>query len=556
MTPDRLERFERVARAAGDPGAADDARDIVAQMRAGEANFVVFGQFKRGKSTLVNALLGADVMPTGPLPLTGITTVVRYGETPERLITFFDGNVRNVDALEDYVTEERNSHNRLGVKKVEVRWPAPAIEHMAIFDTPGVGSTYTWNTEAARDALPRTDGAIVVVGPEPPIGEQEAAFAREIVTSSDRLFVVLNKADTAGAHLDEIVRFTRGVLDANGVTSELYVLSARAAREAQKTENADPAFETFVAALQSFVGDSGDRAPARSIARRTRALVDRVRTIVAMRRSAASLPRVERERRLAALDDALRALEVRRRALELVVDDDAAAIGTGLEGELQIMQSRDGAAFDDFARSLAVEAQLGKRAELLEAFVARCADAWRREAIAFVEPLLHQNAAKYAREAAELERAIVRAGCEVLALDAEDIEPSEIRITSASFSMVSATMPTTGLEIGLLFAVSLLPRPLRVRTMLKVNREALRSELEALRGKLRYGMVRDLNRVQRATRQLLSEHVGGLGTAVRAAIAGDEEPAEDAMQTERRWAAIARELGDVAGTNGSAERAS
>ncbi len=556
MTADRLERFERVARAAGDAAAADDARDLLAQMQAGEANFAVFGQFKRGKSTLVNALLGADVMPAGPLPLTGITTVVRYGETPERLVTFLDGTARSVDALEDYVTEERNPHNRLGVRKVEVRWPAPTIERMAIFDTPGVGSTYGWNTETARDALPRSDGAIVVVGPEPPIGEQEAAFAREIAASSDRLFVVLNKADIAGAHLEDIVGFTRDVLATNGVSRKLYVLSARSAREAQKAGSADAAFGNFVEALQAFVAESGERAPAHSIERRASALVDRVRAIVAMRRSAAALPRVERERRLVALDDALHVLDGRKRALELVVDDDTAVIGGALEAELKVMQLRDGSAFDDFARTLAAEASLGKRAELLEAFVARYADEWRREAIAFVEPFLHRNAAKYAREAAELERAIVRAGCDVLALDAQSVEPSEIRIAPAGFSVVASAMPTTGLELGILLMASLLPRALRARIMLKANREAMRSELEALRGKLRYGMSKDLDRVRRATRTLLSEHIGGLGTAVRNTIVGDEDPGQDAAQGERHWEAIAQELDAVADAIHPTERAS
>lgn len=60
-------------------------------------NLVVFGEFKRGKSTFINSLLGKSVLPTAVVPLTSVITLVRYGEQERATIHFKDG--RALDAL-------------------------------------------------------------------------------------------------------------------------------------------------------------------------------------------------------------------------------------------------------------------------------------------------------------------------------------------------------------------------------------------------------------------------------------------------------------------------
>src|SRR6266496_5957573 len=60
-------------------------------------NLVVLGQFKRGKSTLINALLGADLLPTAVVPLTSIVTIIQHGPEPRAIVSFFDGRQLEVD---------------------------------------------------------------------------------------------------------------------------------------------------------------------------------------------------------------------------------------------------------------------------------------------------------------------------------------------------------------------------------------------------------------------------------------------------------------------------
>ena len=166
----------------------------------------VLGQFKRGKSTFINALLGDDVLPTGVIPLTAVATfiawrreplvVVRFkGEAPsEEFAVHTADEIRNV--LFRFVAEEANPENRLGVERVDLFYPAGILaDGTVIIDTPGVGSTLRHNTEAALQVLPECDAAFFVVSADPPITEVELEYLRRLKSKTARVFFILNKAD-------------------------------------------------------------------------------------------------------------------------------------------------------------------------------------------------------------------------------------------------------------------------------------------------------------------------------------------------------------------------
>src|SRR4030042_684654 len=73
-------------------------------------NLVVLGQFKRGKTSLINALLGAEILPTAVVPLTSIATILKYGETLNINVYFNDGRVIEIEleSLNQYVTKKEN----------------------------------------------------------------------------------------------------------------------------------------------------------------------------------------------------------------------------------------------------------------------------------------------------------------------------------------------------------------------------------------------------------------------------------------------------------------
>lgn len=193
-----LRALEALAREAGAVALAQDAAALAERVAEGRFYVAVVGQFKRGKSTLINALVGDAILPAGVVPVTAVVTVVRYGAARAARIRAVDGGWRDV-AVEDlgaYVSEEANPENTKGVAGVEVFAPSPLLASgMCLVDTPGLGSVFTGGTEATRAFVPHIDAAVVVLGADPPISEDELTLIEDVSRHVQKLVVVINKAD-------------------------------------------------------------------------------------------------------------------------------------------------------------------------------------------------------------------------------------------------------------------------------------------------------------------------------------------------------------------------
>jgi predicted GTPase len=159
----------------------------------------VLGQFKRGKSSLMNAIIGREFLPTGVLPLTSAITVLRYGPAERLLVYHINSTFPEelpVAVLADYVTEERNPNNQKKVRTVRVEMPVPFLRYGIEFvDTPGVGSAIAANTATTYGFLPECDAVLFVTAADSPMTSLELAFLQEIGQYVDKIFFVVNKID-------------------------------------------------------------------------------------------------------------------------------------------------------------------------------------------------------------------------------------------------------------------------------------------------------------------------------------------------------------------------
>ncbi|HVN30975.1 MAG TPA: dynamin family protein [Thermoanaerobaculaceae bacterium] len=195
---DCLGTLERIATRAGAEGVAREAGELAA--RVGEGRFYVacVGQFKRGKSTVLNALVGYSVLPTGVVPVTSALTVLRWGAQQRARVSFDDGSTREVSVgdVGRFVTEAENPENEKGVRAVEVFLPSPLLSRgMCFVDTPGLGSVFGGNAAVTRAFVPQIDAAIVVLGADPPISGEELDLVQAVSTQVRHVLFVLNKAD-------------------------------------------------------------------------------------------------------------------------------------------------------------------------------------------------------------------------------------------------------------------------------------------------------------------------------------------------------------------------
>jgi predicted GTPase len=328
---DRLAELQRILHDMGPDfsGFAATAEELRGRLNEGRFRLAVLGQFKRGKSSLLNALLGEPLLPTGVLPLTSVPTMLRYG--PERQVRVALRNGRREDiggslndlarALIKYVTEQANPANRLGVTHVEVDHPAALLaKGVEIIDTPGIGSTAVHNTRTAREMLPVCDGALFVLSPDPPITDVEVQFLRAVHEAAARVIFVLTKADMlTPAERPELLTFLQKVLhDEAGFSDQerIFLVSARRALEAHAQGNEPALAQSGLGELESFLVEflSTDKRAALRQATRIKAarLVRDSLFTLDLQRKAIELPRQELERRSERFDAHLATLDRER----------------------------------------------------------------------------------------------------------------------------------------------------------------------------------------------------------------------------------------------------
>jgi predicted GTPase len=243
---------------------------VAARVRVAEDRFnlVVLGEFKRGKSTLVNALLDRDVLPTGVIPLTSVVTVIRSAPVERLVIRFTDGREEEHDLadLDRYVTEARNPRNRLGVELALVELNHELLRAgLELIDTPGIGSIHSHNTEIARGFLPRVDAALCVLDAGQPLSEGERELLVEAADRVPRLLMVVNKLD----HLEARDRDVSG----DFIRSALrHLLGAREPEVFPLSARERAGIEPLVERLGRLAGEEREALLLRSIARLARGI--------------------------------------------------------------------------------------------------------------------------------------------------------------------------------------------------------------------------------------------------------------------------------------------
>jgi ribosome biogenesis GTPase A len=140
---DQLRIVRQGLMALGRESAERQCAELMVKLAEDRFILAVLGQFKRGKSSLMNAIIGRELLPTGVLPLTSAITILKYGPA-ERMIVNRNDSVfpeeLPVSDLSAYVTEKGNPDNRKKVKTVSVELPVPFLQRGIEFvDTPGVG---------------------------------------------------------------------------------------------------------------------------------------------------------------------------------------------------------------------------------------------------------------------------------------------------------------------------------------------------------------------------------------------------------------------------------
>ena len=282
------------------------------KLAANQFNLVVMGQFKRGKSTLINALLGCELLPVAVVPLTSVVTIVRYGERVRSVVHFRDGRHQEITAqdIAEFTTERGNSGNEKHVKHVEIEYPADFLcDGVRLIDTPGVGSVFVHNTNTAYEFLPQADAVLFLVAADPPISEAERQFLAEVREHAGKIFFVNNKIDhLSREEMEESLGFTREVLvrdlQVKPAALKIFPLSARWALEGRLHGDSEKVHRSQLHELERILGDfltvEKGALLIQSVLRRGHRLLQEAVGLLALESKAIATPQAELTQKIAA----------------------------------------------------------------------------------------------------------------------------------------------------------------------------------------------------------------------------------------------------------------
>ncbi|MGH9716191.1 MAG: dynamin family protein [Candidatus Acidiferrales bacterium] len=226
-----------------------DCRALLKRLAEDRFYLALAGQFSRGKTTLMNAMLGMDRLPTGVVPVTSVITAVSYNSR-ERVVMYFENSTLThevpLSALREWITEIGNPGNRRKIEMAEVQLPAEILRRGAFFvDTPGLGSAVIENTATTHRFLAQIDALVLVTSFEFPLSHEEILFLRRARALRRKVFIAINKADLRPLkEKDEVLEFIRLRLAEEGYAGDvpLFAISATEALAA-KIERDDERLE-------------------------------------------------------------------------------------------------------------------------------------------------------------------------------------------------------------------------------------------------------------------------------------------------------------------------
>jgi ribosome biogenesis GTPase A/uncharacterized coiled-coil protein SlyX len=305
--------------------------DLVQKLEADRFHLVVVGEFNHGKTTFVNALLGANILPVGVTPTTAVIHHLEYSPEPRAEVVFASGRRQELPFAEVKmfsVGGEKAPHHSIGeakpppadegeVKYLEVSYPAELLrERIVLVDTPGVNDLSLQRADITYSYIPRSDAVLFLLDAGQPLKESERVFLQEKLLGQSRdkiIFVVTKKDIWDEPEEKEALSYIRTELAKLVKSPVLFAVSAEKALDGRQEESGMPA---LLSHLTRFLAEERGRILLDNALGEGIEAAKLLRKGVDARRRASAMTREELDRRIALLEKDLagqsRTIEERR----------------------------------------------------------------------------------------------------------------------------------------------------------------------------------------------------------------------------------------------------
>ena len=196
---DRLGDLAAIFEQEGDARHAAKMRDLIAKLAGGEFSIAFCGHFSAGKSSMINALLGADILPSSPIPTSANVVTIKGGESFARAY-LNDGDYIEFDVAKDLEKIKNYAVDGNTVESIEISHPSDLLApNMSVMDTPGIDSTDDAHKVATESALHLADVVLYVMDYNHVQSELNFSFTKTLKDRGKPVYLVVNQIDK---HMD------------------------------------------------------------------------------------------------------------------------------------------------------------------------------------------------------------------------------------------------------------------------------------------------------------------------------------------------------------------
>jgi small GTP-binding protein len=301
--------------------------DRIPRLEQERFHLVVLGEFNHGKTTFVNALLGAPVLPTGVTPTTAVIHHVVHGERPGARAVADGGHAQGlpVEQVADYVVGGRAAADE--VRYLEIDYPAAILDGgVVLVDTPGVNDLNSTRAEITYSYLPRADAILFLLDAGQILKESERSFiaSKLLSQSKDKVIFVINKIDLLDdEEREEALAYARTHLARLVDEPKVYTVSA------QRSLEGDPdggGLTELTAVLKTYLTEERGRVLLDNALDAGLRAAATLKQSVAIQKRALEMDQSELERRLAALEKDLSSSEAMGEKRERQIRESLSAV--------------------------------------------------------------------------------------------------------------------------------------------------------------------------------------------------------------------------------------
>ncbi|MCC6644068.1 MAG: dynamin family protein [Polyangiaceae bacterium] len=456
-------------------------RGVIGKLAEGRFHLVVVGEFNHGKSSFVNALLGASVLPIGVTPTTAVIHHVVHAPEPVAKIVRKDGaepldvaDIKRLSAAEGATGE--------GIEYVELGWPSRLLEdRIVLVDTPGVNDLALQRADVTYRYIPQSDAVLFLLDGGQLLKDSERAFLQERILAKerDKVIFVVTKADLwSPDERAEAMAYVRQKLEVLVPSPTLFAVSAEQALAGHREQSGIAALEAH---LRAYLPRERGRIVLDHAIGEGLAVASMLRHGVEARRAALKMSRDELDRRIELVSREADVTASTISARRAQIREEVAAIKAWAQRDLEVF-------VDDVVRELPAVVERSSSADL------------KLHLAAFLEAAFREWAQAESREISEALEGLAERTVTLVKGDTDasaarlsgalELTPPKLEVDTFAWDVGIFAVLTVG--IGALFtnvllggiltvAAPLLALYLRGRVEAETKRRALELGPEALR---------------------------------------------------------------------------